>query len=84
MQAYQRPRTSTDRREELTAAEHPLELSAPVAVLQHLDPCMRRVTRNLLDAEMSIRKARDLGQVGDRDDLGAIAQPAKGLADSVR
>ena len=39
---------------------------------------------NLLDAEVTLRDARDLRQVRDRDHLGALAEAAQRLADRVR
>ena len=56
-------------REELGAAEHPLELVAALVVVEPLDPRVRRVARDLLDPEVAVGDARDLRQVRDRDDL---------------
>ena len=43
-----------ERREELRAAEHALELVAALVVVERLDPRVRRVARHLLDAEVAV------------------------------
>src|SRR5262249_11153666 len=55
--------------QELCAAEHPLELLAPLVAVEPLDARVGRVARHLLDAEVPVGEARDLRQVRDRDHL---------------
>src|SRR5256885_15583187 len=55
---------SADAREELLAAEHPLELALPLLVAELGDARVRRVTRNLLDPEMAVGERRGLRQGG--------------------
>ena len=45
---------------------------------------MRRVAGHLLDPEVPVGDARDLGQVRDRDHLRALREPLQGLRDRVR
>ncbi len=45
---------------------------------------MGRVAGDLLDAEVTVREARDLREVGDRDHLGARGQAPERLAHGVR
>ena len=75
---------SRERREELRAAEHALELLAALVGVERLDARVRRVARDLLDAEVAVGEARDLRQVRDRDDLRAVGEAAQRLADGVR
>ena len=70
--------------EELFAAEHPLQLVAALGVVEQLDARARRVAGHLLDAEVALGEARDLRQVRDRDDLGALGQALERAADGVR
>src|SRR5690348_4317641 len=58
-----------ERREERRAAEHALELVAPLCVVEARDRGVRRVARHLLDAEVPVGRTRDLWQMRDRDDL---------------
>src|SRR6476659_7593815 len=46
--------SAADRREELAAAEHPLELGFPLRLVELLDARVRRVARRLLDAEVPV------------------------------
>src|SRR5262245_16823305 len=61
--------------QELAPAEHPLELVPPLVRAELLDPGVRRVAGDLLDAEVPVGAARDLRQVGDRDHLRAAGEP---------
>src|SRR6185437_14948818 len=70
-----------DAREELRAAEHPLELLAPAARVQGVDARMGRVAGHLLDAEVALGGARDLGQVRDRHHLRALREPPERAGD---
>src|SRR4029079_16283562 len=70
--------------DELLAAEHALQLLAPLLVAELRDRRVRRVAGNLLDAEGAVGERRDLRQVRDRHDLGALGQAAQRLADRVR
>src|SRR5215208_5697682 len=70
-------------REELRAAEHPLELLLLIGVRKRLDACVGAVARDLLDAKMRLGGARDLWQVRDRQHLGPLGDPTEGLRDSV-
>src|SRR5215213_4904023 len=72
-----------ERGEELAAAEHPLELVAPLGLVERLDRRVRRVARDLLDAEVAVRDARDLRQVRDRDDLRAQGEAPQRFCDRV-
>src|SRR5207253_10547829 len=74
---------SADAREELLAAEHPLELALPLLVAELGDARVRRVTRNLLDPEMAVGERRDLRQVRDRDHLRAFGEALERPADRV-
>ena len=67
--------------DELLAAEHALELVAALRIVEHGDPRVRRVARNLLDAQVLVGDARDLRQVGDRQDLRAPGEPAQDVGD---
>src|SRR5258708_24840415 len=58
----------TQRRQELCAAEHPLELVAALGVVEGTNLRMRGVAGDLLDAEMAVGDGGDLRQVGDRHD----------------
>src|ERR671936_516810 len=69
--------------QELLAAEHTLDLLAPLRFAERFDPRVSRIAGNLLDAEMPPRAARDLGQVRDRDHLRALAQPLERLRNRV-
>src|SRR2546429_9587562 len=48
-----RTRSAAYRGKELLAAEHPLELGLPFVLVQHVDPRVRRVARDLLHAEVA-------------------------------
>src|SRR4051794_27281777 len=56
-------RSPVEVREELSTAEHALELVAPLRVVQQLDSRVRRVTWHLLDAKVAGGDGRDLRQV---------------------
>src|SRR5207247_9273730 len=68
----------------LLSAEHPPHLFPALLVVQRLDPRVCRVARDLLDAEVAVRDARDLREMRDRDDLSARGKAAQCLADGVR
>src|SRR2546423_12682609 len=63
---------SADAREELLAAEHPLELALSLFVAELGDARVRRVTRNLLDPEMAVGERPALRQGGGRDPPCAV------------
>src|SRR5690242_17061377 len=73
-----------ERREELGAAQHALELVAALEVVESSDRRVRRVAGDLLHAEVPLGGARDLGQVRDRDDLRAPGEPPERVGDRVR
>ena len=68
----ERRRSFCDAREELQAAEHALQLVASFCIVEELDARVSRVALDFLDAEVSLGDARDLRQVRDRHDLGAL------------
>ena len=49
-------------------------------VAELLDPRVRRLTRHLLDPEMTVGERRDLRQVGDRDHLCPLREPLQSRA----
>ena len=69
---------------ELLAAEHALELVAALRIVQHGDPRVRRVTRDLLDAQVLVGDARDLRQVRDGQHLRPPGEPAQDVGHPVR
>src|SRR5438876_4582043 len=69
---------------ELLAAEHAPQLLLPLGLPQALDPRVRRIAGDLLDAKVAVGEARDLRQMRDRDHLRALAEAPKRLADRVR
>ena len=70
--------------QKLLAAEHTLQLISPLRFVQRLDGRVGRIAADLLDAEVTRRPARDLGEVRDRDHLRAPRQALQRLADRVR
>ena len=72
------------RRDELLAAQHPLQLVAALRVVEWLDPRMRRVAGHLLDPVVGVGDARDLGQVRDRQHLCALGEALQRRRDRVR
>src|SRR6185295_8712008 len=62
------------RRDELRAAGHPLDLLPAKKLVELFDVRVRRVARDLLDAEVAVGDARDLRQVRDRENLGAFGK----------
>src|SRR6185312_12719778 len=70
-------------REELAAAEHALQLVAALCFVERLDARMRRVARNLFDAEVTLGDTRDLRKVGDRDDLRSFGKSLERLGHAV-
>ena len=70
--------------DELLAAEHPLELVAPLRVVEDRDPRVGRVARHLLDPEMLVGDVRDLRQVRDRQHLRPLGEPLEDAGDAVR
>src|SRR5512146_1066546 len=77
------PRRSTDAREELLAAQHPLDLLAALLLAESRDARMSGVASDLLDAEVAVGERRNLRQVGDRDHLRPLCQPTERTADGV-
>src|SRR5436190_12419956 len=77
-------RSALDRREERGAAEHPLELGTALVPLERLDPRVRGIVLELLDAEVPVGGGGDLRQMGDRDDLRAGGEAAQRVRDGVR
>src|SRR2546429_6986541 len=59
-----RTRSAAYRGKELLAAEHPLELGLPFVLVQHVDPRVRRVARDLLHAEVAAGRGGGLRPVG--------------------
>src|SRR5439155_19451664 len=78
-----RTRSAAYRGKELLAAEHALELDLPRPGRELLDAGVRRVARDLLDAEMPVGERGDLRQVRDRDDLRALGEALEDAADRV-
>src|SRR5207253_5029575 len=76
--------SSADLREELLTAEHPLEFLTAFLVAEGVDARVGRIARDLLHAEVSIRDARDLGEVRDRHDLRTRGEAAQRFRDAVR
>src|SRR5436305_337209 len=68
-------RTSSHRRQEFLAAEHPLDLVLPLALREGRDRRPRRVAGDLLDPEVALGARSDLREVRDRHDLGARREP---------
>src|SRR5262252_2289436 len=75
---------AADRREEVTPAQHPLELLLPLGAVEGRDPRVRRVTGNLLDPEVAFGQPRDLREVSDRDHLRALGGTRERAPDGVR
>ena len=73
-----------ERREELGAAEHALDLVAALGVVERLDARDRRVAGHLLDPEVAVGDGRDLRQMRDRHDLGALGETLERVGDGVR
>ena len=73
-----------ERRDELGAARHALDLLAAKELVELFDPRVRRVARDLLDAEVVVGDARDLRQVRDREHLSALGEPLQRRGDGVR
>src|SRR6266576_3327875 len=75
---------ASHRLQELLATEHTADLLLPAVLVQLLDPRVRRIAGDLLDAEVAFRDGRDLRQVRDRDHLRPLREPAQRLAHCVR
>lgn len=69
---------------EVATSEHAFELVSPLRLVKLLDPGCGRVTGGLLDPQVLGCDARQLGKMGDRDDLRVFRQPLEHPADAVR
>src|SRR5512133_684445 len=69
--------------QELLTAEHTLQLLAPVGFAERFDTRVCRVSGHLFDPEMTLRAARDLRQVGDRQHLRPAREALERLAHRV-
>src|SRR5581483_10774059 len=79
-----RTRSAAYRGKELLSTQHALDLGLAFVLAEPVDTGVRRVARDLLDAEVPVCDGRDLRQVRDGDDLRALGQTPEHASDGIR